>query len=258
MAYMERYAEIRRDPRLLLDGAKSIVVCAFNYYPQQIRDKSLPYISFYAYGDDYHDVLRRRLRPLADTITRLTGGECRICIDTAPLYERYWAVQAGIGFTGRHSQLIVPGTGSYVFIASVITTADLKPDTPCTLQCPDGCRRCIDACPGNAITDAGHVNANRCISYLTIEHRGPFSEGTDTANCLYGCDMCQRVCPLNRCVVPTEIAEFAPSEAIMRLDAYTVGHMSDSEFSYTFSHSAIKRAKKEGLRRNAAQLYRKD
>ncbi len=254
MEYMERHEAVRNDPRLLLDGAKSIIVCAFNYFPEKIRNKSLPYIALYAYGNDYHTVLRKRLRPLAGAISLITGATSRICIDTAPLHERYWAVQAGIGFTGRHSQLIVPGTGSYVFLASIITTAELEPDKPCRLQCPAECRRCIDACPGRAITTDSHINASRCISYLTIEHRGPFPDGTNTANCLYGCDMCQRVCPLNNCVSPTAISEFSPQDTILTLDADTIPDMSPDEFSTTFRNSAIKRAKLEGLRRNAALI----
>ena len=255
MTYLERYTDIRYNPSLLLEGAKSILVCAFNYFPTQKRSSSLPYIAYYAYGEDYHDVLRKRLRPVADIIKTLaTGSECRICVDTAPLLERYWAVQAGIGFIGRHSQLIVPGTGSYVLLGSIITTAELEPDEPCRLRCPDNCRRCIDACPGNAIESDGHINSRQCLSYLTIEHRGEFPAGTQTSNHLYGCDSCQKACPFNNCTRPTQIEEFAPSETLLHLTPQQVADMKPNDFSATFRHSAIKRAKLDGLRRNAAAL----
>lgn len=252
---MERYPDLRRDPRLLLEGARSIVVCAFNYYPATKRPAALPHIAYYAYGKDYHNVLRQRLQHVADTIkTHYNGAECRICIDTAPLMERYWAVQAGIGFIGRHSQLIVPGIGSYVLLGSILTTAQLPPDNPCTLTCPPGCNRCLKACPGKAIMADSHIDARRCLSYLTIEYRGDFPTATDTHNCLYGCDTCQNVCPLNTEVSPTGIQEFNPSPELLTLTAQQAADMTQQQFSSLFSRSAIKRAKLEGLRRNALNL----
>lgn len=255
MIYLERNTDIRNNPSLLLEGAKSIVVCAFNYYPAAKRDATLPHIAYYAYGEDYHDVLRKRLRPVADLIKVLaTGSECRICVDTAPLFERYWAVQAGLGFTGRHSQLIVPGTGSYVLLGSIITTAELKPDEPCRQKCPDGCRRCIDACPGKAIESGRHINSGQCLSYLTIEHRGEFPPGTHISNHLYGCDSCQKACPFNNCVQPTRIYEFSPTETLLHLTPQQVAGMQPEDFNAAFSRSAIKRAKLDGLRRNAEAI----
>ncbi|MCM1022181.1 MAG: tRNA epoxyqueuosine(34) reductase QueG [Muribaculum sp.] len=252
MSYLERYDYIRRNPSLLLQGAKSIIVCAFNYYPAVKRAASLPYIAYYAYGRDYHDVLRQRLQPVVSEIEHLFPGEkCRICIDTAPLLERYWAVQAGVGFIGRHSQLIVPGIGSYVLLASIITTATLLPDPPCYMSCPDACRRCIDACPGKAICSDFHIDANRCLSYLTIEHRGPFPTGTNTYAHLYGCDSCQMACPFNNDATPTAIAEFTPSESLFNLTATEVANLTQQQFSSLFAHSPIKRAKLAGLVRNA-------
>lgn len=257
MAYLERYADVRANPALLLDGARSILVCAFSYFPATRRKASLPHIAFYAYGQDYHDVLRKRLQPVAEKIrTLFPGSECRICVDTAPLFERYWAVRAGVGFTGRHSQLIVPGIGSYVLLASVITTAELEPDSPSTLACPPECRRCIDACPGKAIGADRHITAGRCLSYLTIEHRGPFADGTDTAGHLYGCDSCQTACPFNTEARPTEIAEFTPSETILNITPQQIADMTPEEFSSAFRHSAIKRARLDGLRRNAEAVKR--
>ncbi len=255
MTYLERYPDLRRDPRLLLDGANSIVVCAFNYYPATKRNPELPHIAYYAYGQDYHTVLRRRLQPVAETIkTLFPEAECRICIDTAPLLERYWAVEAGIGFVGRNSQLIVPGTGSYVLIGSIITTAPLIADQPCQLTCPPECNRCVRACPGQAIMANGHIDSRRCLSYLTIEHRGDFPPGTDTHNCLYGCDMCQKVCPFNSENTPTTIAEFDPDVRLLTLSAQQAAELTQQQFSSLFSRSAIKRAKSEGLHRNALNL----
>lgn len=253
MEYLDRYHDVREDPRLLLEGAKSVIVCAFNYYPAVRRDKKLPEFAFYSYGADYHEVVRGRLGQLAAMIREEFGGETRVCVDTAPLRERYWAQRAGVGFIGRNNQLIIPGKGSYFFLGEILTTVEFIPDEPCRLSCGD-CMACVKSCPGNAILPDGSVDARRCISYLTIEHKGEFDAPLNLGNHIYGCDECQLVCPHNRNAVPADIAEFQPSEAFMSLDREAIEGLTPEKFNSIFRHSAIKRAKLAGLLRNLRHL----
>lgn len=250
MRYMERYGDIRRDPRLLLDGAKSIIMAAFPYYHHDQHEGNLQRIASYAHGDDYHEVMRARLGQVADTLGDLAGN--RICVDTAPLFERYWAVKAGVGFIGRNRMLIVPGYGSYVLLGSIITTLELPASEPCRESCK-GCGRCVEACPAGALDGA----ACRCLSYLTIEYRGEFDAGVNLHGRLYGCDTCQRVCPHNASATDTSIAEFHPREALRRLAPEDVIDMTQTEFSTIMRRSAIKRVKLAGLQRNALRLLNK-
>ena len=215
MEYMERYDEVRRDPRLLLEGARSMAVCLFDYsHPMP----GYRLIAEYARGEDYHIAIRRRLQPVCDTLRDRYGVATRICTDSAPLRERYWAVRAGLGFTGRNGQLIVPGRGMHFNIAILLLTCDLdhyddKPPltpNPSTLTPPLStltpppstlhplcglCRKCVDACPGHALDGTGAVDARRCLSYLTIESRDPLPAGTRLCGQMFGCDICRRVCP---------------------------------------------------------------
>lgn len=254
MEYMERYAEVRRDPRMLLDGAESVIVAAFNYYTPKNHGDSVAGSSAplkwarYALGRDYHEEIRDRLSAVAGEITALTGAQCRVTVDTAPLRERYWAVEAGIGFIGINNQLIVPGAGSWVLLGEIITTLPLEADEPCRLSC-DGCMKCVKACPGRALDGRGGMDAGRCMSYLTIEYRGEGPIGCGDR--IYGCDICQEVCPHNSCSCPSEIPAFAPRESILSLTRDDILSMEQGEFSRIFTHSAIKRTKLVGLRRNA-------
>lgn len=279
MDYLDRYPDVRRDPRNLLEGARSIIVGAFSYYPSQRQHPSAPQFAWYAYGRDYHEVLRTRLQQAADTIAAMRpGATFRICVDTAPVMERYWAVKAGVGFIGRNAQLIVPGYGSACFLGEIVTDIPLTPSAPCTLACPDGCDLCIRACPGHALsqnltavrppsgstTDVAitesprpyaTVDARRCLSYLTIEHRGPLPEGAPhPGRRIYGCDTCQTVCPFNRHSQPTAIPEFAPSPALLSITDADIAALTPEAFSTLFRHSAIKRAKLAGLLRNLAAI----
>lgn len=254
MEYMERYSEARHDPRLLLDGAESIIVAAFNYYTPVnhgscVTGGSAPLKwARYALGRDYHEEIRDRLSGVAEEITALTGAQCRVTVDTAPLRERYWAMEAGVGFIGINNQLIIPGTGSWVLLGEIITTLPLEADEPCRLSC-DGCMKCVKACPGHALDGNGGMDAARCMSYLTIEYRGEGPIGCGDR--IYGCDICQEVCPHNSCASPSEIAAFAPRESILSLTRDDILTMEQGTFSRIFTHSAIKRAKLAGLLRNA-------
>lgn len=265
MGYLANYPDIRRDPRLLLDDgveAHTVMVCAFSYYHVEVQEPGAARFAMYAHGSDYHEVLRVRLQLVVEALVA-QGHKARVCIDSAPLMERYWAVQAGVGFIGVNSQLILPGMGSYFFLAEIVTTADLEPDEPCTRSCGH-CGRCVKACPGGAIGDDGSFDARRCLSYLTIEHRGDLpdcigSEGELSARSLaeamgervYGCDECQRVCPHNCHPPQSQIDEFLLRPALKSITREDIMRMSQADFSRIFTHSAVKRAKLAGLQRNA-------
>ncbi len=257
MSYLDRYHDIRHNPELLLPGARTIIVAAFNYYPSRIQRADAPQFAYYAYGRDYHEVVRDRLRRLSAEIESRWGGESRVCVDTAPLFERYWAVKAGIGIIGLNSQLIIPGKGSYFFLGEILTTLTFDHDSPIGGDC-GRCGRCISRCPAGAISSDGSVNASKCLSYLTIEYRGDLPEGSNLGNHVYGCDECQKACPHNRNAKPTDIDEFTPSDEFLQLDIETLRNLDRDRFNALFRHSAVKRAKLEGLLRNARSLSSAD
>ena len=257
MDYLQRYSEIRDNPVLLLEGARSIICCAFPYYTPLPADSRPPLsIARYALGRDYHDVVRRRLETVARRIRDAFGGLTRVCVDTAPLRERYWAERARLGFIGRNNQLIIPSLGSYFFLGEILTTLPLKPtdadplpSDPCA-----GCNRCLRACPTSALKPDGSCDASRCLSYLTIEYRGDFPESTDLCGSFYGCDRCADVCPYNADLQPTAIEEFLPNPALLSLTPADILSLTPDKFSEIFRGSAMKRAKLSGLQRNILQL----
>lgn len=256
MDYLARYPDVRHDPRMLLEGARSMVIGAFPYLPPRLQPAGVPQFARYAYGRDYHLVLRERMeKEVVAAIKEHAGGETRVCVDTAPLRERYWAERAGVGFIGRNNQLIVPGAGSWVLLATVVTTAEIPPTLPeKKMKCPEGCDLCLRACPGKALPGDSTVDARRCLSYLTIEHRGELPEGLRLGNRVYGCDECQKVCPLNRDAAPTAIADFHPTEEFLSLDRESLAGMTPETFSALFRRSAVRRTKLSGLLRNMAHL----
>lgn len=246
MLYLEKYTDIRRNPELLLPGAKTVICCAFAYTSPEFPRSAL--FADYALGDDYHEVLREALAPVANAL----DGETRICIDTAPLRERYWAVRAGVGFIGVNNQLIVPGVGSGVFLAEILWTGTTEADKPLETDCLH-CGACVKACPGSALDGEGSMDARKCLSYLTIEHRGAFPEPSQRlAGRIYGCDICRDVCPLARSRGPVYVLPaLRPRSEILALTLADVKGMSQEKFSSTFRRSAVKRAKLAGLLRNA-------
>ena len=256
MSYMERNIGKRTDPRLLVEGARSIVSVALNYYPHVTLPAEVPQFAYYAYGDDYHDIVRGKLRQLFDWIRErhpsLTG---RYFSDSAPVLERFWAAQAGLGFIGKNTLLIIPGKGSYFFLGELIIDIELEYDTPVTQNC-GRCRRCLDACPTGAIEQPYRLNANRCISWQTIENRGAITPEIIPllSNNVYGCDICQKVCPWNHYSRPHTTPALMPSEAFMSLDLEKLREMSEETYRTVFRHSAVRRAKFSGLKRNAEAI----
>lgn len=256
MAYMERNREKRFNPALLVEDAKSVICLALNYYPQAKQPENHPQFAYYAYGKDYHDVVKDKLRQLFDYIKSIIPSvEGRVFVDTAPVLERYWAAKAGLGFIGKNSMLIVPKKGSYFFLAELIINIELEYDEPLPLLCGN-CTRCIDACPTKAIVSPKVVDANRCISYQTIENKNSISPEiiTDLNNRLYGCDICQQVCPWNRYAKPNETDEFNPSQAFLDLSYERMETLTEDEYRLIFKGSAVKRAKFSGLKRNLEAL----
>jgi len=257
MRWAENHTAMRNDPALLLPGARTIVCVALNYFPAEFQAQDAPQVAYYAYGRDYHEVLREKLTALAEFIQQMGGGEARPCVDSAPLRERYWAQRAGIGFIGRNNCLIIPGKGSFFFLGEVLTTASIAPDEPCTQTCPSSCHRCADACPTGALTvGGGAVDANKCLSCLLIENHDdalPQWAHRAAGNRVVGCDECQRCCPYNAHATPTAVADFTMTEFVKNLSYQQIDTMSNGDFRRATAHSAIARLRNiRTLRRNSS------
>ena len=254
MHYLADNIDKRLDPTLLLPGARSIVVVAMNYAPARRIPDDEYQIAAYAYGQDYHDVLKQRLRQLTGGPSLDDGwGEAKVCVDTVPLLERYWAWQAGLGFIGRNHQLIIPHAGSQFFLGAIVTTAAADHyDGPMPSRCGT-CHRCIDACPTGALAiDHSMFNSQKCLSYQTIENRGDIDETVrdKLGNSIYGCDRCQQACPWNRFARPTDIPELQPREELLLMRRADWQQLTVEQYRALFRGSAVKRAKYEGLVRN--------
>ena len=255
MDYAKRYCEVRDNPQLLLEGAKTVISVALGYYPAEFQDAESPQFSYYAYGSDYHDVVKARLRVLAQYIKELTGCDSRVCVDTAPIREKYWAQRAGIGFVGRNNLLIIPGKGSFYFLGELVTTLELPPDEQCELSCGD-CRRCEQACPAGALQGGAAVDATRCLSCLLIENRGELPEwvGKKVGKRIYGCDTCQQCCPHNARAEKSEVPEFTINRRLQHITAAEISTMTEEDFRKLFRHSAVRRIKLPQLLRNLAMI----
>jgi epoxyqueuosine reductase len=256
MDYLERNVDKRIDPRLLVPGAKSIISVALNYFPQKFLPADVPQFAYYAYGRDYHEVVRNKLALLFDFVRQYypeVNG--RFFCDSAPVLERYWAAKAGIGFIGKNTLLIIPGKGSYFFLGELILDLELEYDTPIPQNC-GSCRRCIDACPTKAIEQPYVLNAGKCISYQTIENKGDIDAAIQPllSNNVYGCDICQKVCPWNRFAKPNQTPDFLPSEEFLSLDLAKLQAMDEDSYRHIFCRSAVKRAKFSGLKRNVEAI----
>ena len=260
MAWMEREPEKRSDPRLLFTEAKTVLAVALNYFTghehQDNAEKGK--LSRYAWGDDYHDVVREKLTELLDWIkTQDPLADGKICVDTAPMMDKAWAVRAGLGWLGKHSNLITTDIGSWVFIGSILLNLELDYDTETVDDHCGTCTACIDACPTNAIVEPYIVDSRKCISYATIELRDETLPADIVANqngWMYGCDICQDVCPWNRFETPTAETRFEPRSGETSLPLHVIAEMTHEEYVTRFRRSAIKRTKLTGLKRNANAL----
>jgi epoxyqueuosine reductase len=260
MSWMARDVEKRLNPLEIFPPARSIVVVALNYYtPEQHEENSnTGKVSRYAWGDDYHDVLKTKLESLLAWIReRVPEAAGKVCVDIQPVMDKAWAVRAGIGWLGKHTNVITQEFGSWVFIGELLLNLDLEADAEFAEDHCGTCTLCIDACPTQAITEPYVVDSNRCISYATIELRTPelpASIQEELSGWLYGCDICQDVCPWNRFQAPTEEARFAPREGNVNTDLSQVLELTPETYATRFRGSAMKRTKLIGLQRNARAL----
>jgi epoxyqueuosine reductase len=263
MSWMEREPEKRSDPCLLLPGARSVIVTTLNYYTDNTHsgDPSRGKVSRYAWGDDYHDIVREKLGLLLDWIkTENPGATGKICVDTAPMMDKAWAVRAGLGWLGKHTNLITSETGSWVFIGEILLDVELDYDTARVDDHCGTCTACLDACPTGAIVAPYVVDSRKCLSYATIELRSdelPAEIGEKMEGWLYGCDICQDVCPWNRFETPTYEKRFEPRNGETSVVLDDVLSLTPDTYAKRFRRTAIKRAKLKGLKRNAAALKTK-
>ncbi|MBV9957832.1 MAG: tRNA epoxyqueuosine(34) reductase QueG [Acidobacteria bacterium] len=260
MRWMARDPERRTDPREIFPEARSVVVVALNYFtPHEHVDDSLTgKISRYAWGDDYHDVVGEKLRALLAWIKEeWPEAMGKACVDIQPMMDKAWAVRAGLGWIGKHSNLITRDYGSWVFIGELLLDLELKPDEQRVEDHCGSCTLCLEACPTGAITEPYVVDSNRCISYATIELREaelPAQVSEKLSGWLYGCDICQDVCPWNRFEEPTAEARFEPREGTVAAELAEILQLTPEAYAARFRRSAIKRAKLNGLQRNARAL----
>ncbi|GAB4243903.1 MAG: tRNA epoxyqueuosine(34) reductase QueG [Saprospiraceae bacterium] len=259
MAYMANHFEMRLDPGKLVPGAKTVVVLMHNYFPKEKqKDLEAPRLARYAFGEDYHFVLKKKLKSLLRFINDEIGEVHGRCFtDSAPVMERQWAALAGLGWTGRNTLLIHPRAGSYYFLAELIIDLELPADEPIRDHCGT-CHRCIDACPTGAIAESGYLlDASKCISYLTIELREAIPEEFrgKMQNWMFGCDVCQEVCPWNRFSRPHDEPAFFPKEGLLEMKKSDWLELTEEVFKDLFRRSAVKRTGYSGLKRNLDFLY---
>lgn len=257
MQYMENHFDKRLNPSLLVPGAKSVISLMLNYFPEnELLSTNTPKISRYAYGEDYHHVIKDKLFQMVEQLrTEIGAIEGRVFVDSAPVLERAWAAKSGLGWIGKNAMLINKNQGSFFFIAQIICDLELLADGPIKDYCGT-CTACIDACPTDAIINNKVIDSNKCISYLTIELKEeiPISFKDKMENWVFGCDICQEVCPWNRFSKPHNEPRFAPLEKIEKLDLQEMIEMTDDVFNREFKKSAISRTKNRGLKRNALFL----
>jgi epoxyqueuosine reductase len=253
MTYMDRNFDKRLDPTKLVPGAKSVVSLLYNYFPKETQtDTSAPKISKYAYGKDYHVVIKDKLHELMQVIQEEIGEiHGRVFIDSAPVLDKAWAAKAGLGWIGKHTNLISKQAGSFYFIAELIIDLPLEQDSPVTDHC-GSCTACIDACPTQAIVAPYQVDGSKCISYFTIELKEAIPQEVKGQfdNWAFGCDVCQDVCPWNRFSTPHQEPQFEPSPELMQMNKGDWHEITEAVFDRLFSESAVQRAQFSGLKRN--------
>jgi epoxyqueuosine reductase len=254
MQYMENYFDLRTDPAKLVPGAKSVVTLLMNYYPSESQIENVPKIAKYAYGKDYHEVIRAKLKELLAMMKEEIGEiNGRGFVDSAPVLERSWATRSGLGWIGKSGNLINKQSGSFFFIATLIVDVELEYDDPFAKDFCGSCRRCIEACPTDAILENKVIDGSKCISYYTIELKDallPDAMKDKFANWMFGCDTCQDVCPWNRFSKPHSEKEFTPLPQVLNFSTNDWEELTEESFKQIFKSSPIKRTKFEGIKRN--------
>lgn len=258
MKYMENYFDLRTDPRLLVPGAKSVITLLLNYFPEEKQAINSPKISKYAFGVDYHEVIKAKLKSflqiLRENIGEING---RGFTDSAPVLERSWAQRTGLGWVGKNGNLITKENGSFFFIATLITDLELESDNPFIKDYCGTCTKCIDACPTDAILPDKTINGSQCISYFTIELKDlllPENMKDRFQENIFGCDICQDVCPWNRFSQPHKTEEFKPLPEILNYNKEDWEELTEESFKIIFRKSPIKRSKYAGIKRNLKVL----
>ena len=252
MSYMENHFDKRLDPRKLVPGAKSVVSLLYNYFPESTQESGSYKISKYAYGEDYHFVVRDKLKELMAHINEAVGSvQGRVFVDSAPVLEKAWAVKSGLGWLGKNTNLISKQTGSFFFLAELIIDLDLPQDGPVTDHCGQ-CTACIDACPTQAIIAPYVLDGSKCISHLTIELKSeiPSDFSGHMDDWIFGCDICQDVCPWNRFSKPHSETRFKPKPELLKKDKTQWRELTQEVFGQLFDKSAVQRTKYKGLMRN--------
>ena len=252
MQYMENHFDKRLDPRLLVDGAKSVISVLLNYFPEKTQEESSYKISRYAYGQDYHHVMKSKLRQLMEFISEEIGEvNGRAFVDSAPVLDKAWAARSGLGWMGKNSNLLTQQVGSYYFIGELILDLELEYDTPATDHC-GSCTACIDVCPTNAIVQPYVVDGSKCISYFTIELKNeiPNEVKGQFDDWIFGCDICQEVCPWNRFSKPHQEPLFQPHPELLAMSKKDWEEITEEVFQRLFKKSAVKRTKYSGIQRN--------
>lgn len=262
MQYMENYFDLRTDPAKLVPGAKSVITVLMNYYPEERQKHDTPKISKYAYGQDYHHVIRKKLKQLLQFIKDHIGEvQGRGFVDSAPVLERSWAQRSGLGWIGKNGNLITRPHGSFYFIATLITDLILDYDDPFAKDYCGSCRRCIDACPTNAIQENKVIDGSKCISYFTIELKEqliPDEMQGKFKDWVFGCDICQDVCPWNRFAVREQEEAFTPIPEVLNFTTGDWEELTEEKFNEIFQRSPIKRSKYAGIRRNLRFIQQKN
>ncbi|MCZ2299116.1 MAG: tRNA epoxyqueuosine(34) reductase QueG [Chitinophagales bacterium] len=254
MQYMENYFDLRTDPEKLVPGAKSVITLMQNYYPTEKQNPDVPKISKYAYGKDYHLSIREKLKQFLHELNEEIGTiNGRGFVDSAPVLEKAWAAKSGLGWVGKNGILITKQSGSFFFLATLIVDIELAYDSPFAKDYCGSCNKCIDSCPTEAITPNKVINASKCISYYTIELKDALIDETmknKFEGWMFGCDICQDVCPWNRFSTPTNEIAFTPIPEVLNLTTQEWEAMSEETFKTIFKDSPIKRSKHKGIMRN--------
>lgn len=256
MSYMQNHFDKRLDPRLLVDGAKSVISLVLNYFPSEFQNEDSYKISKYAYGEDYHFVIKDKLKELLQFIqTEIGEVNGRAFVDSAPVLDKAWAAKSGLGWIGKNSNLITQKVGSFYFIAELIIDLELEYDSPTTDHC-GSCTACLDACPTEAIVAPYVVDGSKCISYFTIELKDnlPTEMKGKFDDWIFGCDVCQDVCPWNRFSKPHNEPRFQPNDEILQFSKSDWEEITQDTFQKVFKNSAVKRTKLSGLQRNISFL----